>query len=363
MSGSATRRVSRALSWSVVLALGLLSNVGPAVAGSPSLPLRTVADLTLGGRSPRFDYQSIDPAARRLYIAHQGDGTILIVDVAHRRMLGRIGGLPNVHGVLVVPALHRLFATAQGTASADHDRHPQRPRSQPHSRRGRAGRHRVRPDRTARIRLGRASRGSAHRRRRRDGPRGRQYPARRGRRQRPVRPCRQARAGRRRDAGRARAHRPRDAPDHPPRSAPGLRGQPQPGGRRCGSAVDRRLLVQRSPARPRRRLVPGSRVDPPARDMWTSSRSIHASTACTRRPRTGSCRSCRSRMAGRRGCSGRRISPLAPIPSPSIREPLSSTSRLDGRAGPRFCGYCVRRDRERAGKRSVGSERARSPRR
>ena len=106
--------MSRALLWAVVVAASLLSSVGPAFAGSPSLPWRTVAALALGGRSPRFDYQTIDPIAHRLYIAHQGDGAILIVDLVHRRMLGRIGELPNVHGVLVVPALHRLFATAQG---------------------------------------------------------------------------------------------------------------------------------------------------------------------------------------------------------------------------------------------------------
>ena len=110
----ATVCVARTLLWAVVFAVGLLSDVGPAVGESPSLPLRTVADLALGGRSPRFDYQSIDPVARQLYIAHQGDGAILVVDLVHRRILGRIGELPNVHGVLVVPALHRLFATAQG---------------------------------------------------------------------------------------------------------------------------------------------------------------------------------------------------------------------------------------------------------
>ena len=112
--GLAPKRVSRAVLWAVVVAIGLLSNVGPAVGGSPSLPLRKVADVALGGRSPRFDYQTIDPVARRLYVADQGDGAILVVDLVHRRILGRISGLPNVHGVLVVPAVHRLFATAQG---------------------------------------------------------------------------------------------------------------------------------------------------------------------------------------------------------------------------------------------------------
>jgi DNA-binding beta-propeller fold protein YncE len=97
-----------------IVAGTLLVSAGAALGVSPSLPLRVIADTPLAGRSPRFDYQTIDPTTGRLYIAYQGDATILIIDLAHRRILGRIGGLPNVHGVLVVPALHRLFATAQG---------------------------------------------------------------------------------------------------------------------------------------------------------------------------------------------------------------------------------------------------------
>ena len=71
-----------------------------------------MASVPLGGQSPRFDYQAIDPAGRRLYIAHQGDGTLLVFDTAHRRLIDTIHGLPGVHGVLLVPRLHRLFATA-----------------------------------------------------------------------------------------------------------------------------------------------------------------------------------------------------------------------------------------------------------
>jgi DNA-binding beta-propeller fold protein YncE len=111
-SGLVARCRSHALGCAAIVGVALLSSAGTAVGVPPSLPLRAITDLPLGGRSPRFDYQTIDPAARRLYIAHQGDGTILIVDLAHPRILGRIGDLPNVHGVLVVPALHRLFATA-----------------------------------------------------------------------------------------------------------------------------------------------------------------------------------------------------------------------------------------------------------
>jgi DNA-binding beta-propeller fold protein YncE len=109
---STTRCRSGSLRCAVVAGIALLSTLGTAVGAFPSLPLHTVADLPLGGRSPRFDYQTIDPRAHRLYIAHQGDGAVLVVDLLHRRIVGRIGELADVHGVLVVPALHRLFATA-----------------------------------------------------------------------------------------------------------------------------------------------------------------------------------------------------------------------------------------------------------
>src|SRR3954454_21700222 len=78
----------------------------------PGLPWPPVASVPLGGSSPRFDYQTIDPTPHRLYGAHQGDGMFLVVDLIRRRVTARIGGLPDVHGVLVAPALHRLYATA-----------------------------------------------------------------------------------------------------------------------------------------------------------------------------------------------------------------------------------------------------------
>jgi DNA-binding beta-propeller fold protein YncE len=103
---------TRTAALGIVIGLASLAIAATASGASSLLPLRTVADLPLGGRSPRFDYQTIDPVARRLYISHQGDGTILTVDLTSRRVIGHIGGLASVHGVLVVPALHRLFASA-----------------------------------------------------------------------------------------------------------------------------------------------------------------------------------------------------------------------------------------------------------
>ena len=104
-----------------ILALALVIGAGCASSssntGAPSvhLPLRIVRDLRLPGRATRFDYQSIDPTHRRLYIAHLGDSTVVVVDLDRRRPIGTIGHVAEVHGVLAVPEINRVFATATGT--------------------------------------------------------------------------------------------------------------------------------------------------------------------------------------------------------------------------------------------------------
>lgn len=82
------------------------------LASLPPLPLVRVASIALPGHSPRFDYQSVDPVSRRLYLAHQGDGVIRVIDLRSHRIVRSIGGLTDVHGVLAVPATGRVYATA-----------------------------------------------------------------------------------------------------------------------------------------------------------------------------------------------------------------------------------------------------------
>jgi DNA-binding beta-propeller fold protein YncE len=79
-----------------------------------SLPLQQVADVPLPGSASRFDYQSVDPARRRLFIAHLGDGTVVVFDLANRRVIKEIRNVSQAHGVLVVPKLRRLYAAATG---------------------------------------------------------------------------------------------------------------------------------------------------------------------------------------------------------------------------------------------------------
>lgn len=79
------------------------------------LPLRTLRDVPLGGSTSRFDYQSIDSESGRLYIAHLGADLITVFDTNSQTVVGDVTGLKHVHGVLAVPELHRVYATATGT--------------------------------------------------------------------------------------------------------------------------------------------------------------------------------------------------------------------------------------------------------
>ncbi len=103
----------------VALVVGLvLVSVNAADAATPpaALSLQTVTDLALPGRPTRMDYISIDPASRRAYLAHMGDGTVIAVGTAPPEVRGVVRGTPRVRGVLAVPELGRVFAAAAGSS-------------------------------------------------------------------------------------------------------------------------------------------------------------------------------------------------------------------------------------------------------
>ena len=78
------------------------------------LPLRPAGEVALPGDSSRFDYASLDPGRGLLFIAHLGASEINEVDLHTHQVVRTIPNVTDVHGVLVVPALHRLYATATG---------------------------------------------------------------------------------------------------------------------------------------------------------------------------------------------------------------------------------------------------------
>lgn len=92
-------------------------NAQPPTEESPggNLPLRTLTDIPLTGGTTRLDYQSLDGAGGRLYIAHLGSDLMTVFDVNKQTVVGDVKDLKRVHGVLAVPELHRVYASATGT--------------------------------------------------------------------------------------------------------------------------------------------------------------------------------------------------------------------------------------------------------
>ncbi len=97
----------------VVVAAGVLLT-RPDQPGRLTLPLHRAGEMVLPGDNSRFDYASLDPGRGLLFIAHLGASEVIEVDVHAGRVIRVIHNLPDVHGVLVVPARRRVYATATG---------------------------------------------------------------------------------------------------------------------------------------------------------------------------------------------------------------------------------------------------------
>jgi len=81
---------------------------------APRGALRAVGDVPLPGPANRFDYQSIDPVARRLYISHMGAGRLVILDLDSSRVVADVPGIDGATGVWSVPAHHAVYVSASG---------------------------------------------------------------------------------------------------------------------------------------------------------------------------------------------------------------------------------------------------------
>lgn len=81
---------------------------------TPASALTVVTDIPLPGPANRFDYQSVDPAAGRLYISHMNAGRLIVFDLDGARVVREVSGLPRVTGVWAVPSHHHVYAAAAG---------------------------------------------------------------------------------------------------------------------------------------------------------------------------------------------------------------------------------------------------------
>jgi len=79
--------------------------------------LQRVADIPLPGPALRFDYQSIDTTANRLYISHMDANKLVVFNLESRRVEGTIDHLPKVTGVWAVPELGEIYASVPGKHS------------------------------------------------------------------------------------------------------------------------------------------------------------------------------------------------------------------------------------------------------
>jgi DNA-binding beta-propeller fold protein YncE len=102
-----------ALLIAVVFCTGLPS-LHRAESGEKPGVLRLVADVPLPGPAVRFDYQSLDPTDGRLYIAHMNADQLVVFATKTREVVANLEGFHRIHGVLAVPELGRIFASATG---------------------------------------------------------------------------------------------------------------------------------------------------------------------------------------------------------------------------------------------------------
>src|SRR4051812_6978674 len=86
----------------------------PPRVSAPRGALRAVADVPLPGPANRFDYQSIDPVARRLYISHMNAGRLVVFDLDSARVVREVGALDRATGVWAVPRHHAVYVSAAG---------------------------------------------------------------------------------------------------------------------------------------------------------------------------------------------------------------------------------------------------------
>ena len=109
------QRGSTAASFAVALLSGSLATCNGSSASADALPLKTLADVPLTGHATRWDYASLDPRTHLLFIAHMGDSVVTVFDTRTQAVVADIPNIGDVHGVLAIPELGRVYASSTGS--------------------------------------------------------------------------------------------------------------------------------------------------------------------------------------------------------------------------------------------------------
>lgn len=81
----------------------------------PALPLRVLNEAPLSGGATRWDYASLDIKHHHLFLAHLGNDAVVVFDTQKNKVIATIPGVDQAHGVLYIPELNRVYASATGT--------------------------------------------------------------------------------------------------------------------------------------------------------------------------------------------------------------------------------------------------------
>jgi len=103
-------KVSDGVRLAFMLSLPLLGLA--ALASPPEGGYHLVKSVPIGaapGDAEYFDYVTVDPSARRVYIAHGAE--VKVLDADNFSVVGSITGLKKCHGVALVPELNKGFIT------------------------------------------------------------------------------------------------------------------------------------------------------------------------------------------------------------------------------------------------------------
>ena len=103
-------KVSDGVRLAFVLSLPLLGLA--ALASPPEGGYHLIKSVPIGaapGDAEYFDYVTVDPSARRVYIAHGAE--VKVLDADNFSVVGSITGLKKCHGVALVPELNKGFIT------------------------------------------------------------------------------------------------------------------------------------------------------------------------------------------------------------------------------------------------------------
>src|SRR6202795_4710587 len=101
------------MSLALVFGASLVGMVAAAPQDSGGASYHVVRKLPVGGEG-RWDYLTVDPEARRIYISRSTH--VMVVDEKSGKVIGDIPDTKGVHGIALVPEFGRGYITDGGEA-------------------------------------------------------------------------------------------------------------------------------------------------------------------------------------------------------------------------------------------------------